>query len=87
MRLGRGVRRVRPKLKLVVEEVLAFNELAAVPLGDIAAAVRVDEGAVSMELALVKVPLVDDPVGEGKLTEALVPALLGRALVLAAAPL
>ena len=85
--LSRGVRGVRSELKLVVEEVLAFNELAAVPLGDVAATMRVNKGAVAMELALVKVSLVDDPVGEGELTEALVPALLSRALVLAAAPL
>ena len=87
LRLSCGVRCVRSELKLVVEEVLAFNELAAVPLGDVAATMRVNEGAVSMELALVKVSLVDDPVGESKLTKALVPALLSRALVLAAAPL
>ena len=75
------------ELEVIIEEVFSIEQLAAVPLGNIATAVRVDQCALFMELSLIKVSLVDDTIGEGELSEALVPALLHGALVLTSAPL
>lgn len=58
--LGRGVLCLRSELEIVVEEILALNELPSVPFGHVAPAIGVDECAVSMELALIEVALIDD---------------------------
>ena len=75
------------ELKVIIEEVFSIEELATVPLGNIATTVGVYQCALSVELSLVKVSLIYDTIGEGELSEALVPALFHGALVLTSTPL
>ena len=75
------------EFEVIIEEVFSIEELASVPLGNIAAAIGVDQCALPMKLSLVKVSLIDDTIGKRELSESLVPALLHGPLVLTSTPL
>ena len=75
------------EFKIVIEEVFSINKLAAVPLGNIATTIGIDECSVSVELTLVKISFVHYLVGESKLAESLIPALFHGSFVLASTPL
>ena len=75
------------ELQVVVEEVLARNQFAALPVCYVPAAVRVDERALSVELSFVKVAFVYDSVRIRETTKALLPIVLLRSFVAASRPL
>ena len=75
------------ELEVIIEEVFSINKLAAIPLGNIATTIGIDECSISVELTLVKISFVHYLVGESKLAESLIPALFHGSFVLASTPL